>query len=187
MRFCFNKRKAAQTAAYLIRRHGGQLNYLKLVKLMYLADRRVLVERGRMITGDRMVSMPHGPVLSHVLDLITLDVTDSSIWSEYVGPPSNYEVPLATPEPSTDELSRYELRVLDEIDDEFGGLNKWALRDLTHELPEWTDPDGSSLPIDPQTILRHEGKSPEQIQQLTHDAEDVFLMDLCASANFSES
>ena len=37
--------------------------YIKLIKLMYLADRRCLIETGFPITGDRMVSMPKGPEL----------------------------------------------------------------------------------------------------------------------------
>ena len=186
MRFRFNQRKAAQAAAYLLGRHEGRLNYMKLIKLMYLADRRVLIERGRMITGDHMVSMPHGPVLSTILNLITEDDEEVGIWSEYVGPPSGYEVCLKKSNAETDELSRYELRVLDEIDAEFGPLGKWVLRDVTHELPEWVDPNGSSLPIEPQTILRQAGRSSEEIHQLTSDAEDVFFMDLRAGAGVSK-
>ncbi|MBI1814360.1 MAG: SocA family protein [Deltaproteobacteria bacterium] len=186
MRFRFNERKAAQAAAYLIKLRGGRLNYMKLIKLLYLADRRVLVERGRMITGDHMVSMPHGPVLSTVLDLINWGSRTPSPWSEYITTSTSYEVALAR-ELETDELSKYELRILDEVDSKYGPLDKWALRDLTHDLPEWVDPDGSSDPIDPQTILHHEGKSQEEIRQLTHDAEDTYFLDLRSRPHVSQS
>ncbi len=35
----FNERKAAQAAAYLLHKAGGKLPLLKLMKLMYLAER----------------------------------------------------------------------------------------------------------------------------------------------------
>ncbi|HTH08426.1 MAG TPA: Panacea domain-containing protein, partial [Acidovorax sp.] len=60
----FNERKAAQAAACLLHKAGGSLSVLKLMKLMYLAERRSLKKYGDTITGDAFVSMPHGPVLS---------------------------------------------------------------------------------------------------------------------------
>ena len=178
MRFRFNERKSAQAAAYLIRRHEGSLNYMKLLKLLYLADRRVLVERGRTVTGDRMVSMDHGPVLSLTYSRISEGPLETpSPWFDYISAPSGYDVSLVNPNPETDELSQYELRILDEVDDEFGALDKWVLRDLTHKLPEWVDPEGSSIAIRPETILREYGKPEEEIERMTEEAEDVFFID----------
>jgi uncharacterized phage-associated protein len=45
--------------------------YIKLIKLLYLADREALLRWGRPITTDRHVSMPKGPVVSQIYDLIT--------------------------------------------------------------------------------------------------------------------
>ena len=36
----FNERKAMEAAAHLLHRRGGQMHYLKLLKLLYIADRR---------------------------------------------------------------------------------------------------------------------------------------------------
>ncbi len=36
----FNEKKAAQAAAYFLLRAGGRLDVLKLMKLLYLAERR---------------------------------------------------------------------------------------------------------------------------------------------------
>ena len=69
MEFVFNDRKTAQAAAWLLDRQEGRMPYLKLIKLLYLADRQSLIESGYPITGDRLVSMDRGPVLSRVLDL----------------------------------------------------------------------------------------------------------------------
>lgn len=177
MRFKFNEKKAAQAAAHLIRRHGGRMNYTVLVKLLYLADRTALVECGQPITGDRMVSMPHGTVLSMVLDCINVggQLPDSA-WATAVSPPEGYDVRLVA-DPGADELSAYETEVIDRIDRAYGRMNWWQLRQLTHGLPEWRDPEGSSLPIAPEEILRAEGKSPEEIERISQDAEELWFID----------
>ena len=71
----FNERKAAQMAAFFL----GQLldrkmPHLKLMKLLYLSDREAVRAFGWPISGDRLVSMPHGPVLSQTLNLMDGDV-----------------------------------------------------------------------------------------------------------------
>ena len=66
----YNERRAAEAAAYLLYRAGGTLPVLKLMKLLYLAERLSLQRHGEPLTGDRLVSMPHGPVLSITYTLI---------------------------------------------------------------------------------------------------------------------
>ena len=46
MEFFFDERKAAQAASVLLERHGGSMPYIKLIKLLYLADREALIESG---------------------------------------------------------------------------------------------------------------------------------------------
>lgn len=173
MRFRLNERKAAQAAAYLLRRHAGRLPYIKLIKLLYLADRQALVETGLPITGDRMVSMPHGPVLSQILDFIAHGPVGTPIWFEYVSEPVNHDVLLAESAPTFDALSAYDRQVLDAIDAQYGAMDKWALRDLCHRLPEWKDPEGSSCPIDPADILRSEHVPEDEIRRIAEDADEL--------------
>ena len=71
MRLRFDEKKATQAASGFLVLSGGKLNYLKLIKLLYLLDRATLLAWGRTVTGDHYYSMKHGPVLSEVLDLIT--------------------------------------------------------------------------------------------------------------------
>lgn len=179
MRFAFDSRKTAQAAAHLIHLNGGSLNYMVLIKLLYLADRQSLIETGMPITGDKMVAMPHGPVLSRTYDEINMGESIipqlSSAWYKYVTEPQDYIVKNKQAA-EDDQLSAYELQLLASVYNKFGGMNKWALRDYTHELPEWTDPNGSSHPIEPETILRACGKSDEEIEQLCADAEDVYFI-----------
>lgn len=71
MRLKLNEVKLAQAAAYLIKKRGqGYMNYMKLIRLLYLADRMSLVQSGRPITFDKFSVRPHGMVLSGMLDLI---------------------------------------------------------------------------------------------------------------------
>ncbi len=179
MRFCFNELKSAQAASLLISLHGGELNYMVLIKLLYLADRQTLLEHGYTITGDSFVSMPRGPVLSRIYDLITVGRYKTiTPWFRYISEPKNYKVRHAEHAPSRrDELSKYETRVLQEIYKKYEAMDKWDLVDLMHTLPEWEDPKGSSLPIDPQNILRLEGIAPEKIEQFISHAEEVCFLD----------
>lgn len=179
MRFMFDDRKAAQAAAYLASRHGGRINYMILIKLLYLGDRRALLETGMPITGDRMVSMPHGTVLRRTLNLLKSHPEPGrpSSWFDYFAERTGrtYEIELVS-QPETDELSRYELTVLREIDEEFGALSQWALRRYTHNLPEWSDPQGSSVTIEPFDILRLEGKSADTIASWAANADELLFM-----------
>ncbi len=170
MKFVFDERKAAQAAAHLLHRHGAPMPYIKLIKLLYLADRRAFVETGHPITGDRLVSMENGPVLSNVLDLIRqTGGGGSSVWHEYVSDPDAYAVTAVCPvelDEIDDELSDYERSLLDAIFREYGDTNEWDLVDYTHTLPEWTDPKGSSAPIDPRRILKSEGFTKKEIAKV---------------------
>ncbi len=179
MRFCFNELKSAQAASFLISLHGGKLNYMVLIKLLYLADRQTLLELGYTITGDSFVSMPKGPVLSRILDLITMGKhKERTPWFRYISEPRDYEVKLAERAPAKrDELSKYETKVLQEIYKKYGSMDKWDLVELMHTLPEWEDPKGSSLTIDPQNILRLEGISPEKIEQFISHAEEICFLE----------
>ncbi len=178
MRFPLNERKAAQAAAYLLRLHDGRLPYIKLIKLLYLADRKALIETGLPITGDRMVAMPHGPVLSQILDFINHGPTTPSPWFEYVSEPANCDVTEVMPKAKDTDLdlstlSIYDRGVLDAVNTEYGWMDKWALRELCHRLPEWKDPEGSSTSIDPADILRIEHVPENEIQRITEDADEL--------------
>lgn len=177
MRFRFDEKKASQAACLLLNRHGGSMNYMAMIKLLYLADRAALLHCGQPITGDRLVSMPHGPVLSMVLDFINSGSPQAgSAWTEAISPPSNYEVRVLA-DPGLDELSQFEIGVIEQVDKDYGHFDPWALVKLTHQLPEWHDPEGSSIPIPPEEILRCEGKSAETIERIAKDAEELWFFD----------
>jgi uncharacterized phage-associated protein len=171
MRFPFNERKAAQAAAHVLKRHGGKLNYMLLVKLLYYADRESIVRKKAPITGDQMASMPLGPVLSTVLNFVRGTRPRGVIWREYVSEKQgDYTVHLLCPEPDSGELSEFETALLDEVDRHYGGWDPFDLSDESHKLPEWRDPHNSSAPIEPEEILRGSGKDEDEIAVLEENA-----------------
>ena len=93
-RFEFKFTKALQAAAYLLRREKYQsMNYMRLIKVLYLADRESIRLTGRPITGDRFAAMKRGPVLSEVLDLLKGEHLCSPDWAQYIAR-AEYDVQL---------------------------------------------------------------------------------------------
>jgi uncharacterized phage-associated protein len=175
MEFVLNERKAGQTAAFLLQLNGGKMDLLLLMKLLYLADRRALGESGFSITGDNMVSMEWGPVLSGIYDLTKRKKRDGDPWFTYVSERQNHTLYGVKINTETDELSQFELKILKEVYVEFGRMDPFAVSGWTHKFPEYTDPNGGSLPIDPTIILREAGRTDEEIRE---------LMQLCEESAF---
>lgn len=184
MRPRFNERKATQAAARLLELRGGRMSYLKLIKLLYLADREALLRWGRPITTDRCISMDRGPVLSRVLDLVAdgEDPGAPCIWAKHISSPGNFEVQL-TSEAGRDELSNAEVDLLDEVFHEHGKKTRWDLVKLTHTLPEWKDPQGSAIPITDRDILKAGGKSDLEIAAIEDELEGVALAETVFGAH----
>ncbi len=171
MRFVFDERKTAHAATWLLR-HRGSMPYMKLIKLLYLADRQSLIETGYPLTGDKHFSMDRGPVLSAVLDAIHYG---SEVWNQYVSGPTGYDVSLAlTEETALYDLSEYDIEVLTHIDETFGHLDQWALVDYTHTLPEWEDPSGGAIPIDTRVVLQSAGMSDHEIHEIASQVDAVW-------------
>ena len=175
MEFFFDERRAAQAASLLLERHAGRMPYIKLIKLLYLADREALIETGVPITGDRFVSMKLGPVLVRVFDLIKEpSPAEDSVWHSYVAREHFDAVLVGSAE--SDHLSEYDEGVLREIFDSCGH-EKWPfVVARTHALPEWTDPGKSSIPIEPEDILRYAGFSDEEIEAAAAQARATYKL-----------
>lgn len=148
----FNERRATEAAARFLKLRGGRMSYLKLIKLLYLLDREALLQWGRPVTTDRYIAMDNGPVVSRIYDLIREESAPGAdpIWRHYISAPQEWEVTLLA-EPETEELSRAEKALIEEIFTKFGSMNRWDLVRISHDLPEWQDPRGSAIPIQYRT------------------------------------
>ena len=168
----FSQTKAAQAAAWFIAQSNGSTTILKLMKLLYLADRQALQDLERPITGDRMVSMPHGPVLSQTYEAANgnADAVPGG-WDHWMSDRENHSIALkpgVNPvREALDCISDAEFAVLEKVQREFGGRSAYWLRDYTHQhCPEWKNPLGSSLTIRPLSVLEAVGKTPEQARDI---------------------
>jgi len=171
----FNEKRTAQAAAFLLHRAGGRLPLLKLVKLMYLAERESIRVFGEPISGDRLVSMPHGPVLSRTLDMMNgWGGEAQGGWNDWVEDRAGHDLALRDPSmirsPEQDllELSDGDLEILESVWSEFGHMGKFELVEYTHSgaCPEWEDPHGSSRPIPPGRLLKALGYDGEALQSI---------------------
>lgn len=175
--FRFNFGKTLQAVAVLLRAHPLQvMGRVRLLKLLYIADRESLRDRGAPITGDHAVAMKNGPVLSETYDLIKGTHIRAPQWSEHfenIG----CDVRLLT-DPGTGRLSRYEIEKLNEVAQTFEHEDDWELAERTHEFPEWqkNDPGDSSRPIPFEDILKAVGRS-DDIEDIREDAKAAALMD----------
>ena len=174
MRFAFDEHRAAQAASILLERAGGSMDYLKLVKLLYLADRAALIEKEAPITRDHYASMKHGPTPCQVLELILQErPAEDSIWHRYVKR-QYFEVSLCG-RAESNQLSEFDVAMLNDVYETFGKLRPSQVVCQTQALPEWQDPGDSSTPIDPVDILRYAGYSDYAIGLATDNAEAVYL------------
>lgn len=164
----FNEKKAAAAAGVLLKYVGGRMPYMRLVKLLYLADRESLDRVGRPIIGGRYVAMKYGPVLSELLDLVKAE--GGSLWSEFIQT-DRFDVVL-TREPDLGALSQAEIDLLQEAARLCEKLDQWKLADLTHTFPEWKDPGTSAFDIAPEEILRALGKTDEEIEEARQTANE---------------
>lgn len=175
MQNLFSEKKAAQAAAYLLHRGNGRMPVLKLMKLLYLAERHSYELFGEPMIGDKLVSMDHGPVLSQTLNKINgMSPSEPDGWDCWVADREGHDVALRdasrirSPEQDLLELSDAELEILAETWEKFGHLGKYQLRDLTHDIcPEWENPDGSSKPISFERLFSVLNYDSEQKKVLT--------------------
>lgn len=148
-------------AAFFAMKEGGQIHVLKLTKLIYLSDRAFMQRYDVPITGDKLVSMDHGPVNSLTLNYIN-GTADSEDWDAFMSDRAQHMVAVSRAnltEDDLDELSDAEVRVLGEVWREFGYMGRYEIRDWTHKhCPEWDDPHGSSLPIKYAHVFKFLGK-----------------------------
>jgi len=170
LQFDFNFDRSLQAAAYLLNKaEGHEMPYIHLLKMLYIADREFLAEYGYMITGDKVVAMEHGPVLSSVLNLIKGQISKAGNWQRFLKTKAKtYTVRLVS-DPGIEDLSRAVMLKLDDVFERYGNLAPFQVVELTHEFPEWRTyyAHNTSTPISWQSILQHQGK--EKMVQIAEE------------------
>lgn len=172
MDFLYNTEKAIQAVGVLLQLEHGKMNYMRLIKFLYMAERESLKETGYPIIGDRVYAMERGPILSYTLDLIksTGDCgeEDSQRWNRYFRT-ENYNL-IETDDPGSSELCDYEIQKLKEISSRYKNYDEWAMSRLTHRLKEYSknEPQERSrkrIPLDDILEAIGRDKDAEAIKQ----------------------
>jgi uncharacterized phage-associated protein len=177
MEFRFNLEKTIQAIAAFLHFHGStEMSYLRMLKLLYLADRESLKETGRPITGDRVVAMEHGPVLSSAYDLIKGQNTGWPEWTKFLRK-KGYRIELVQ-DPGNGSLSKYEIGKLSDLTERYADKNEWDMVEIVHEFDEWKKnySDSSCSPIPFGDILEAIGRSADK-DAILQDASDQTAFD----------
>ncbi|WP_209022176.1 Panacea domain-containing protein [Pseudomonas fluorescens] len=154
----FSEQKVAQMAAFFLARREAPMAHIKLMKLLYLADRLSMERYDVPMSDDSQCNMKNGPILSMTLDLMK-GTRQSDAWSALISPIKHNEVALQRnfAWDELDELSRADLAILDEVFTKFGHMKRWDLVDYVHTLPEWESPGNSSKPVDAEVTFKSFG------------------------------
>jgi len=121
----------------------GECDKLKIIKLLYFADKYHLMKYGQSITNDRHIAMEHGPVNSLALDILCFN--DLVLHEDEI----NYTYKLLKQTGKYTFIANIEFtkklnylsesgkEALDYIIQRFGKMSGFKLTDYAHRLPEW--------------------------------------------------
>ena len=171
----FDIRKAIACVGLVCRENAGVVDLYRLVKTVYLADRKNFVETFRPITNDSWVNMPHGPVNSVVYDLTKgqAKVSLQDEWGLYFENKNN-SIHMKK-EPNLGVLTGLEEESIKNAVDYLKDCgNFYSIRDKVHKLPEYEETN-SSKPVDVSKILKSEYPdiSDEEVAEIMSDMKEM--------------
>lgn len=181
MELRFNFQRTLQAVAELLKARPAQrMNYMRLLKLLYIAERELLAEHAHPLTGDQVMAMERGPVLSRTYELILGHGDGAAEWAQFVQK-EHYDIHLLN-DPGQGQLSKAVLAKLREVTERYQDKDEWDMVEETHKLEEWRKNfpaagGKASFPIRWEDVLIAQGK-----EQLIPEVES----DERASALFDE-
>lgn len=176
--FHFQYAKAAQSVATLLRlEEHRSMNYYRLLKLLYIADRESVRQAGRPIIGGRLIAMERGPLHSTGFDLMKGKDIQTPWWSKFFRV-RNYDVEMME-DPGNGDLSRKEIDLLNRVHADFETDDDWEVGRKTHEFPEFKKnepPRGKSQTIAFEDLLEGVGRAGDA-ERIKRDAETKSVFD----------
>jgi len=170
--FDADESKAIQVIGVLTARCRDSFDYYLAMKVVYALERTALIRWGQPVIGGNYRMLPYGPVNQFVMDVI--NVNRRGFFSECFDRCGD-EIRLKK-DPGTGELSRAEIKLIEQVCDEWKHLSFEQARVKAHSFPECAELEGLVVGISPERILQAAGKKPEQIAELA--AENAFLLRL---------
>jgi len=173
-----NIEKSLDVMHYFVKKLGDSVTDVKLMKLMYFADRKALLETGFPITDDCYYIMNRGPILSSTLD--HLNNYSDEVASIFEKPKGKNEGGYPVREIRLKEssvrsyefLAEIEVSILDSIFDELSEMSTNEIVQYAHDdkiCPEWQFPSGTSIPLSIEKILRHHGVDKKEAEQMAQE------------------
>ena len=173
--FPFDREKAIQTVLWFSRHR--KIDKLKLLKILFFADREHLIQYGRPIVGGKYCAMALGPVHSEVFDLIKeaekkkvkeFSVTDNNIQAK------------GNAVYDEQHFSESDLDILEKIEQKYGKKDQFALIPITHRLKAWADnaPNPGSKKSNPMPyedfFKDYRSQKSKNMRELIDDQQEIF-------------
>lgn len=176
IKFDFNREKAIESILYIANRVRDP-SRITILKLLYLADKMSLERWGRFIAGDTYCAMKHGPVGSETYNLIKIHEQFQDLFDPPFKTSGTSEKHIEPQrEANIDVLSESDTECLDEVIAEFGNLNRWAVRDVTHDAAYnriWkASGEKGSTPIPVEDIIEQFAESKDLLDYLENAHSD---------------
>lgn len=142
-----HERKRINAILYFAEKSSDyKIKRLKLMKLLWLADRIHLNRYGRTILRDQYFALPCGPIASNTMDLSEKGVDEVFSVDDYTITAEDHFDPKY--------FSRSDLNVMEEVWEKYGHMIDNKLVDLSHKFPEWKKfEDGLNDPDKPNRYL----------------------------------
>lgn len=172
----FRSRKAAQICAYYASQNKGTIEKLKLIKLIYLTERKFLASYHHPMLYDEYYSLPHGPICSSTLNGID-GIIHKELWNEYIARNGNIVVAVKVVcRDDLDEVSDAEMEVLGDVWHTFSHLTASQIRNYTHDnCSEYTETDKARIPITYHQIFEALGE--ENADEIATEIQDMVKLE----------
>lgn len=137
-------RAEALAAFFLSKASGNCLNDLKLMKLMYIAERESLAKLYSTLTNDDFVSMPLGPVLSRTYNILrgreSVSFDTIQYLSKRAGQAETNTFKLVGAIDPSLHFSQAELMLLTSVWERFKNQPGYKMAKMTHDqFAEWDE------------------------------------------------
>lgn len=167
-----NYEKLFDATAFILYQNDKSMNYTKLIKELYFADRESLKQKGFSITGDTYYSMKEGPVLSTLFYLIKGTYPKHDVqakWNEvFETNNSTYSISIKKDNFCLKSLSPNEEKILTSFSEKFHNLEwKEIVDNYAHNpnyCPEWHRLTSGRKVLKLETILHYLGFSDREIK-----------------------
>jgi len=160
--------KELHTTLYVVHGLGGVLDFHKIFKALYFADKNHLAKYGESILGDKYICMDFGPVPSTLYDRFKSlhgrkHMSDMELWKDnfQAVPPHCIK---ATGLVNKDFLSESEINCLNEAIGDCKQLSFDQLVEKSHDAA-WNNTAGN-YPMDPNAIAQAGGANEDMLKYI---------------------